>query len=428
MYPNLYYFFKDVFGVEWEWARFMNSFGFFVAIAFIVSAYVLTSDLKRKEKKGFLKPLEEKQIFGQPAKPWEIGLNALLGFLFGYKIIGAFLKADDSINPQEFIFSSDGNIGAGLLLALLFGWLKWYEKNKSKMTRPEERIIRIWPHERVGDITMLAAIFGFLGAKLFHNFENWSEFKADPIGSLLAFSGLTFYGGLICAAIAIILYARKKKISIRHLADAFGPALILAYAIGRIGCQVSGDGDWGIPNSAYVSDSTGTVRLAQPGDFSQSVKASSDYLFGEFGTNDPAKVPNASIKALGFLPEWMVAYTYPHNVNSVGVKIAGCEGEEHCSYLPLPVFPTPFYETIAGLFIFLILVLIRRKIKPAGALFGIYLFFNGLERFFVEKIRVNTKYEDLPFQPTQAELISLGLMILGVTILWSAYKSKKSAG
>jgi len=428
MYPNLYYFFKDAFGVEWEWARFMNSFGFFVALAFIAAAYVLTNDLKRKEKKGFLKPLEEKQIFGQPAKPWEIALNALLGFLFGYKIIGAFLKADDGINPQEFIFSSDGNFGAGLLLALLFGWLKWYEKNKTQMAKPEERIIRIWPHERVGDMTMLAAIFGFLGAKLFHNFENWSEFKADPIGSLLAFSGLTFYGGLICAAVAIIIYARKKKISVRHLADAFGPALILAYAIGRIGCQVSGDGDWGIPNSAYVADSIGTVRLAQSGEFSQSVKASSEYVLGEFGTNDPATVPNAFIKAPGFLPEWMVAYTYPHNVNSVGVKIAGCEGEEHCSYLPLPVFPTPFYETIAGLIIFLILILLRRRIKPAGALFGVYLFFNGLERFFVEKIRVNTKYEDLPFKPTQAELISLGLMIIGISILWLSFKSKKSDG
>jgi phosphatidylglycerol:prolipoprotein diacylglycerol transferase len=296
------------------------------------------------------------------------------------------------------------------------------------MTKPEERIIRVWPHERVGDMTMLAAFFGFLGAKLFHNFENWDEFKADPIGSLLAFSGLTFYGGLICAAVAIIIYARKKKISVRHLADAFGPALILAYAIGRIGCQVSGDGDWGIPNSAYVADSTGTVRLAEPGEFSKSVKASSEYLLAEFGTNDPAKVPNASIQAPGFLPEWMVAYTYPHNVNSVGVKIAGCEGEEHCNYLPLPVFPTPFYETIAGTIIFLILILLRRKIKPAGALFGAYLFFNGLERFFVEKIRVNTKYEDLPFQPTQAELISLGLMIIGATILWFAYKSKKSEG
>ncbi|MFO0415153.1 MAG: prolipoprotein diacylglyceryl transferase [Bacteroidota bacterium] len=426
MYPNLYYFFKDAFGVEWEWSRFINSFGFFVAIAFFAAAYVLTSDLKRKEKKGLLKPLEEKQIFGQPAKPWEIALNAVLGFLFGYKIIGAFLKANDGINPQEFIFSSDGNFGAGLLLALLFGWLKWYEKNKTKMAKPEERIIRIWPHERVGDMTMLAAFFGFLGAKLFHNFENWSDFKADPIGSLLAFSGLTFYGGLICAAAAIIYYARKKKISVRHLADAFGPALILAYAIGRIGCQVSGDGDWGIPNSAYVADSTGTVRLAQPGEFSQSVKASSQYLLGEFGTNDPVKVPNASIKAPGFLPEWMVAYTYPHNVNSVGVKIAGCEGEEHCSYLPLPVFPTPFYETIAGLIIFLILILLRKRIKPAGALFGVYLFFNGLERFFVEKIRVNTKYEDLPFQPTQAELISLGLMIIGIFILRYAYKSKKT--
>jgi phosphatidylglycerol:prolipoprotein diacylglycerol transferase len=426
MYPNLYYFFKDVFGVEWEWARFLNSFGFFVAIAFIAAAYVLTSELKRKEKKGLLKPIEEKQIFGQPAKPFEIALNALLGFLFGYKIIGAFLKADDGINPQEFIFSADGNIGVGLLLALLFGWLKWYEKNKTKMVKPEERIIRVWPHERVGDMTMLAALFGFLGAKLFHNFENWNEFKADPIGSLIAFSGLTFYGGLICAALAIIFYARKKEISVRHLADAFGPALILAYAIGRIGCQVAGDGDWGIPNSAYVSDSTGTVRLAAPGDFEQAVKASAQYLSSEFGTTDPAIVPHASLKAPGFLPVWMVAYTYPHNVNSVGVQLAGCEGEEHCSYLPLPVFPTPFYETVAGFIIFFILMLLRRKLKPAGSMMAVYLFFNGLERFFVEKIRVNTKYEDLPFQPTQAELISLGLMLLGVVLLWGSYKSHKT--
>ena len=57
---------------------------------------------------------------------------------------------------------------------------------------------------------------------------------------------------------------------------------------------------------------------------------------------------------------------------------------------------------------------------------AVYLFFNGLERFFVEKIRVNTKYEDLPFQPTQAELIALGLMILGVVLLWGSYKSHKT--
>ena len=52
MYPNLYYFFKDAFGVEWQWLKFVNSFGFFVAIAFVVGAAVLTSEMKRKERLG----------------------------------------------------------------------------------------------------------------------------------------------------------------------------------------------------------------------------------------------------------------------------------------------------------------------------------------------------------------------------------------
>lgn len=425
MYPNLYYFFKDIFGVEWDWARYLNSFGFFVAIAFIVAAFILTSELKRKEKKGVLKPLEEKRIFGEAAKPSEILINALLGFLFGFKIIGAFLNSSTEVNPQEFIFSGRGNWFAGILLAVLFGGLKWYEKNKTKMPKPEERLIRIWPHERVGDMTMLAAVFGFLGAKLFHNFENWNDFMKDPIGSLLAFSGLTFYGGLICATIAIIIYARRKKISIRHLADAIAPALILAYAIGRIGCQVSGDGDWGIPNSAYVSDSSGNVRLAGTGEFTQSAKLNADYTVNQFGTGDPSKIPTAFLKAPGFLPDWMFAYTYPNNVNSVGVQLSGCIEPEHCNYLPLPVFPTPFYETVAGFLIFIILILSRKKLKNAGTLFAVYLFFNGLERFLIEKIRVNTKYESLPFQPTQAELIACGLMILGAVLFWFFIKRRR---
>ena len=250
MYPNLYYFFKDVFGVEWEWARFLNSFGFFVALAFIGGAIVLTKGLQRKEKQGLLQPKEEKRVFGKPATASEILLNALLGFLMGYKIIGAFINAGDGVDPQEYIFSSQGSWGAGIFLALLFGGLKWYEKNKQKASKPEERMVRVWPHERVGDITIMAAIFGFAGAKVFHNLENWSDFIKDPIGSLVSFSGLTFYGGLICAAIAIIIYAKRKGISIRHLADTMGPTLMLAYAIGRIGCQVSGDGDWGIVNQA----------------------------------------------------------------------------------------------------------------------------------------------------------------------------------
>ncbi|MBM3440853.1 MAG: diacylglyceryl transferase, partial [Bacteroidetes bacterium] len=334
-----------------------------------------------------------------------------------------FLLAGEGVNTQEFIFSSQGSWPAGILLALVFGWLKWHEKNKQKMNKPETRTIRVWAHERVGDMTILAAVFGFAGAKVFHNLENWDEFSADPVGALLSFSGLTFYGGLICAAIAIIIYARRKNIGIRHLADAMGPALILAYAIGRIGCQVAGDGDWGILNSAYVADKDGVVRLAEEGEFNQSLKENfAYYRTGEFRAVSTKDVPHAAFKGFAFLPDWLFAYTYPHNVNSMGVRLADCSDPEHCQYLPLPVFPTPLYETIMGLLIFGLLMFLRNRIKVAGALFSLYLVLNGVERFLIEKIRVNTKYDFGSFQPTQAELISSALVLLGLGLWFVCYR------
>ena len=426
MYPNLYYFFKDVFGVEWEWARFLNSFGFFVALAFLAGAYFLTRGLRNMEKKGLLKPLEESMIFGRAATPAELLINGLLGFFMGYKIIGAFMVAgEEGINPQDFIFSAEGNWGVGILLGLFFSGLKWYEKHKQRMDKPEERKIRVWPHERVGDMTVLAAIFGFGGAKIFHNFENWDDFVADPVGALLSFSGLTFYGGLICAAVAIVIYARRKKISLRHLTDSFAPALMLAYAIGRIGCQVSGDGDWGIPNSAYAADANGAVYLAEPKDFEKAAAHNPNYILREFGATDYRTVPQASFKAPSFLPDGLLAYTYPHNVNSVGVPLADCNAGEHCNYLPLPVFPTPFYETIVCVLFFVVLLILQKRWSVPGMLFSIYLIMNGMERFLIEKIRVNTKYEHLPFQPTQAELISLGLILIGIGLM--VYFKRNSA-
>lgn len=434
MYANLYYVFKDWFGVEWKALGVLNTFGLMVAIAFVVAAVVLTKELKRKEKAGLLSPREETITVGKPASVSDLIINAVIGFIFGYKVFGLIFNRPEDVNPQSYIFSSEGSIFGGLLLAAALAGLKWYEKNKQKLKEPERRNVRIWPHDRVGDIIILGLIFGILGAKLFDSFENWDEFVKDPVGRLFSAGGLTFYGGLILAAAAIIWYASKKGIKIVHLVDAAAPALILAYAVGRIGCQVAGDGDWGVYNSAYVSDNTGTVRLAGPGEFRKALEKDSTYfLQGRLPESNDLNgrksvslddVPNINFKAPSFLPTWMVAYTYPKNVNADGIKIPG-DNDEHNRVLPLPVFPTPFYETLAGLIIFLFLWLIRRRIKIPGVMFGIYLIVNGLERFTIERIRVNDTYNIFGYHPSQAQVIAVLLVVSGLLLWIFQYRSSK---
>lgn len=372
MYPNLYYAFKDLFGVEWTFLRFVNSFGFFVAIAFVICAIVLANELRRKSKQGLFQPTEMQVMVGQPATPFDLLLNFLLGFLLGYKILALFiLDSSATEDPQAFIFSSLGSWPAGIGLGLLFAGLQWWDRNKQKLAKPEKRTVRIWPHDRVGEITILALVFGLLGAKLFDIFENWGDFVKHPADYIFSAKGLTFYGGLIFAGIAIWWYAKKHKIGFWHLNDALAPTMMLAYSLGRIGCQVSGDGDWGIESNL---------------------------------ANKP-----------GFLPDWAWSYKYPHNVNEFGVPIPGCEGK-YCMELPAGVYPTPLYEIIACFILFLIIWSLRKKFKVPGTLFGLYLMLNGLERFFIEKIRVNTRINLFGFHPTQAEVISTLLFLTGLTI------------
>ncbi len=380
MYPNLYYAFKDIFGVEWTFLRFVNSFGFFVAIAFIVAAILLAKELRRKSRQGYFQPTEMQVMVGQPATALDLGLNFLLGFLLGYKILALFImRGSATEDPQAFIFSTLGSWPAGIVLGLLFAGMKWWDKNKKKLAKPEKRTVRIWPHDRVGEITIIALIFGLLGAKIFDIFENWGGFLKDPQSYLFSPSGLTWYGGLICAAAGIWWYAKKHKIKLWHLNDAAAPALMLAYAIGRIGCQIAGDGDWGIRSNL-------------------------------------ADKP-------GFLPDWMWSYRFPHNVNEEGIHIPGCTDIKYCNQLEFGVYPTPFYEIIACFLLFLLLWSLRKRFKVPGTLFGFYLILNGIERFLIEKIRVNNRLDIFGFHPTQAEVISFLLVITGITI-WAMLKRK----
>lgn len=414
MYPNLYYFFKETFGVSIGFLRFINSFGFFVAISFLVAAALLSRELRRKSKQGLFYPTEIKHTVGKPATVVELIMNFLLGFILGYKIIALFfLSSEATQDPQAYIFSGMGSLPAGLIMGLIFAGLKWWEKNKQQLKNPEERLVRLWPEDRVGELTIIALVVGLAGAKLFDIFENWDGFLKNPSAYIFSGGGLTFYGGLICATIAIVWYARKHKIGIRHLADAIAPSLMIAYAIGRIGCQVSGDGDWGIYNSAYRVDTAQHIVAGTPVDFAHTVQ-----LHPDFFRNNP-DIHQASFTrppALGFLPNWLFAYHFPNNVNDVGITIPGCN-DRYCNYLPIPVFPTSLYETVLCSLLFFLLWGLRKRLTPAGSIFALYLVLNGMERFFIEKIRVNNRMDLFGLHPTQAEVIAVGMVLVGLG-LW----------
>ena len=381
MYPTISHLLFDLFGINIPLP--IQTFGFWVAIAFIFASWIISNELKRKEKEGFLSSTKVNEIIGESLTTSEIISSLLTGFFIGFKFIEALFHYTDLVNnPQDFILSTRGNLLGGILIAAISFYLKWTENNKTKLATPKTIEKTVHPFELVGNMTMIAAISGIIGAKIFHNLENMDAFLADPIGQLISFSGLTFYGGLIAGAVSVIWYANKYKINTKHLIDSAAPGLMLAYGVGRIGCQMSGDGDWGIDNLATKPE------------------------------------------WMSFLPDWMWSYTFPHNVINAGVPIEGCTGK-FCMELANPVWPTAFYEVIMSLAIFGILWALRKHIKVPGALFFIYLAFNWVERFFIEKIRINTEYNILG-GTTQAEIISFSLIltsIIGVTYL---YKNKKA--
>lgn len=377
MYPTLYHAVKDLIGLDFPFLRMIQSFGFFVAISFLLGAYFFSKELERKEQQGLLHDETIKVLKGERASITELLIASAFGFLIGYKVLFIALNFSEfTANTQGFLLSTKGNFIGGLIGAAISAYLKYIEKEKTKLATPvwEEEVMH--PYQHVGTMTLIAAFAGMLGAKIFHNLENWEEFIADPKRALLSFDGLTMYGGLICGGGAVIYYAYKHKITITHLVDACAPGMMLGYGTGRIGCQIAGDGDWGIENIT----------------------------------------PKPSW--LSWAPDWVWTYDYPNNVNSVGVAMQNCVDPKYCYHLFPPVFPTPFYETLMCISLFFVLWFLRKRISTPGVLFSVYLMFNGLERFFIEKIRVNTLYHIGNFGFTQAELISTILFFLGLIGVW----------
>ncbi len=221
------------------------------------------------------------------------------------------------------------------------------------------------PEQTAGTITLIALVSGVAGAKIFSVLENWERFMADPAGEFFSAAGLTFYGGLIMAIIAIWIYVRGKKIPFLRIADAASPTLIISYGIGRIGCQLAGDGDYGVPTDLPWA----------------------------------MTFPNGTVSTLAEKnPELAALYQQIFPGRAVPTDI--------------PVHPAPVYETLAAVAIFAFLWSIRKHPRAMGSMFALYLMFAGLERLLVEFIRLNPLY----FGLSQAQWISVGMIIAGGTM------------
>lgn len=394
MYPDLSYLFHALIGTEPDnWLSVFKTFGFFLALAFLASAVTYFVELRRKARTGVFQPSKVTVVEGLPASFSEIALNALVGLIIGGKGFYAMQHFDVfRHDPASIILSGKMNWPIALAGAVLFGGLSWWEAWRKRKPQPESRVVDVWPHDRISEITVWAAVGGIVGAKFFDLFDNWDSFLQDPLGALLSGGGLAWYGGLILGFIAVVSYLWRNKVPFLPAADAVAPALSMGYGVGRIGCQMSGDGDWGIVNQAPKPD------------------------------------------WMSALPDWLWSTTYPHNVLNTphtdpvsSVPIEGCTWD-YCMQLSMPVFPTPLYEVLMMTLIFGILWFLRKRLSVPGLLFFVYLTLIAIERFLIEKIRVNVHHDVMGMHLSQAEIISICLVfisIIGAVYVWWRHKSSK---
>ncbi len=253
----------------------------------------------------------------------------------------------------------------GLMLGIAFIVASWLLQKEFKRRKLPENI--------AVNITFIALVGGVIGAKLLYIIEEWGSITSKGFGHLFSsdglFSpaGLTWYGGFILAAGLIYLYTRKKKIPFLKVADAASPCLAIGYGIARIGCHLSGDGDYGIP-----------IR-----EFWSWVPWGTDYSKG----------------------------TLPPSVNFRGTWVA----EKFGGVVPDNTLchPSPIYEFIFGAIILFLLFKFRKKFVNDGMMFAVYLILSGTARFIVEFIRVNPR---ILFSLSEAQVISIVLIGLGVLI------------
>ena len=162
MYPTLFHLCKDLFGVDWNFLKPVNSFGFLVAIAFLSAAFLFRKEIIRKEKEGLLHGKLSIAIEGKKASLIELIILFLIGFIIGFKFLYPFYDSTVLMISNITYSLVKGSLFGGIAIGLGIAGQSYYQSEKTKLPKPIEVEKEVKPHEHISNITLLALVFGFL--------------------------------------------------------------------------------------------------------------------------------------------------------------------------------------------------------------------------------------------------------------------------
>ncbi len=228
------------------------------------------------------------------------------------------------------------------------------------------------------NVILLLVVAGLAGSKLYHLLERPAEFFADPIGLFFSSYGFAWFGGLLGGLAVLLWLAHHYRVPTLAFLDACSPAAALGYAIGRIGCLLSGDGDYGI------------------------------------ATNLPWGIAFHPLEA-GCRVHHLICLIHGSLEPSYGTTVG------LATNAIVRVHPTPIYEFMVGALVAYLLwrrgaQRLRDK-AAAGEVLAEYLVLTGLARFLVEFIRINPRAAFGVL--TNAQVASLLSIFAGVVLIFS---------
>lgn len=245
-----------------------------------------------------------------------------------------------------------------------------------ELNRKERTYSYSFPSDFATTIVLLALIGGIGGSKIYAIIQEGSL----NFSNIFSGTGLVWYGGLIGGAAAVLAVIYVKSAPAWPTIDAIGPLLLLGYAIGRVGCFLSGDGCYGKPTDGWYG-------MAFP----------------------DGVIPTTSGNLYSLMSEKEMVIP---------------EGIEKFSTEIVKVHPTPLYEIIMASVLFGILWAVRKKKeKFPGYMFGLYLIFAGFERFIVEYWRIQ-KWHEIAFgiEFTTAQITSIFMFAVGIFLIVGSKK------